>query len=49
MYHTGRYPNFDVVGFPVEVPWQRRQFSYWFTTAERIVIPSLAEIPLAAV
>ena len=48
-YRTGRYPNFDVVGFPVDVPWQRRQFSYWFCAGTTGVIPSLAEIPFTPV
>src|SRR5579859_7292161 len=44
---VGEYPKTAGVCFPVLVPWQRKQFSYWFTAGVRTVTPSVALIPIA--
>src|SRR5882762_2696302 len=46
---TGKYPNFVSAAFPALAPWQRRQFSYWFTAGVRTVCPSDALIPTTEV
>src|SRR5690242_19633206 len=45
---VGAYPNTGFDTFPVLLPWQRRQFSYWFTAGLMMLTPSAAtpETPL---
>src|SRR5271157_4582275 len=45
--HLGRYPNAASDCFPLLVPWQRKQVSYWLTAGFTVVLPSLALIPTA--
>src|ERR1035437_2705654 len=37
---TGKYPKTGFTTFPLLFPWQRRQFSYWFTAGFTMVVPS---------
>ncbi len=44
--HVGKYPKTACDCFPLLVPWQRKQFSYWLTAGFNTVIPSVALMPI---
>src|ERR1017187_1746692 len=43
--HVGKYPKTASDCLPLLVPWQRKQFSYWFTAGFTTVVPSVALMP----